>query len=130
MTERRFHETNAGRDAKQSFWFFEGANALWFLAGFGIGMLTLQYLLNRGWPWPAAWGTATLPVILACVYVLVLKAGKPRSYDLEMFEWLAWRFLAWGNFRGWWRAAPYFGANKLARWENPFHSADEEEKKS
>jgi hypothetical protein len=127
MSERRFHETNSGRDAKQSFWFFEGANALWFLAGFGLGMLILQWLLGGDMPWPAALGIASMPVVAACLYVLILKAGKPKSYDLEMFEWLGWRFLAWGNFQGWWRARPYFGANKIERWDHPLAADGGEE---
>ena len=85
----RYHETNEGREAQQGIAGFEGTNALWFLAAIGLSMVLFNGCtgsLKLDFPWPFV--VASLPIITVSAYVFGLKQGKPKSYDVELGEWL------------------------------------------
>lgn len=85
----KYHETNEGREVQQGIAGFEGANALWFIAAVGLSMVLFRQSvdgLKLDFPWPFV--IAAAPIVLVSAYVFGLKQGKPKSYDVELGEWL------------------------------------------
>lgn len=85
----RFHETNEGRETQQGIAGFEGLNALFFMGALGLSMLLFRRFsegqnANMG----MAALIASIPLIIVSAYVFGLKQGKPKSYDVELGEWL------------------------------------------
>lgn len=84
----RYHETNEGREAHQGFAGFEGNNVLLLLAAVGLSLVLSQGVDNLGLP---VWGNIlimAMPILVVSAYVFGLKQGKPKSYDIELAEWL------------------------------------------
>lgn len=85
----RLHETNEGRETQQGIAGFEGANAFYFMLAVGLGMMLFRRFsegqnANMG----VAVLIASIPFIVVSAYVFGLKQGKPKSYDMELGEWL------------------------------------------
>lgn len=85
----RFHETNEGRETQQGIAGFEGFNALYFMAALGLSMMLFRRFsegqnANMG----MAALIASIPLIIVSAYVFGLKQGKPKSYDVELGEWI------------------------------------------
>lgn len=85
----RFHETNEGRETQQGIAGFEGLNALFFMGALGLSLLLFRRFsegqnANMG----MAALIASIPLIIVSAYVFGLKQGKPKSYDVELGEWL------------------------------------------
>lgn len=107
--QRRLHEANAGRDSKPVIWIFEGNNILWMVLGFGLSLLLFR-LCHGTWHWSLGESVAVaiVPLLLSGAYVILLKSGKPKSYDAEFFEWGGVRLTQWLDHRGILRSRPYF----------------------
>ena len=87
---RRYHEANAGRDSQPVIWIFEGTNVLWMLLGAGLALLAFR--LSHGalnWSIGESLALGLVPLTLSTLYVVLLKSGKPKSFDREFFEWVA-----------------------------------------
>lgn len=83
-----YRETNEGREVNQAFAGFEGNNVLLLLAAVGLSLILSQGVDNLGFP---LWGNIVImaaPIVLVSAYVFGLKQGKPKSYDIELAEWL------------------------------------------
>ena len=86
---RRYHEANAGRDSKPVIFIFEGNNILWMLLGCGLALLVFRLAHgNLGWSLGESLAVALVPLSVFTLYVVLLKSGKPKSFDREFFEWL------------------------------------------
>lgn len=84
----RFHESNEGRETQQGFAGFEGNNVLLLIIAIFISLMLFRGLDGLGYP---GWLTIVItaaPVVVISAYVFGLKQGKPKSYDIEIAEWL------------------------------------------
>ena len=107
--QRRYHEANAGRDSKPVIFIFEGNNVLWMVAGVGIALLVFRLCHGQlGWSIGESIAAGLAPLVLVTLYVVVLKSGKPKSYDGEFFEWRAHQFSHWLDRVSLRRSQPYF----------------------
>lgn len=85
----RFHETNEGRETQQGIAGFEGLNALFFMGALGLSMILFRrFSEGPGASMGMAALIASIPLIVVSAYVFGLKQGKPKSYDVELGEWL------------------------------------------
>lgn len=89
----RYHESNEGRETPQGFAGFEGNNVLLLLVAVGISLVMSQGVDNLGFPTWANILIMTAPVVIVSAYVFGLKQGKPKSYDIELAEWLLIKIL-------------------------------------
>ena len=94
----RYHESNEGRETQQGFAGFEGNNVLLLLGAVGFSLVLSQGVDNLGLPTWANILIMTLPIILVAAYVFGLKQGKPKSYDIELAEWLLIKLLGINYF--------------------------------
>ena len=88
--ELRFTETNSADDSAGKTWGLEG-NLFWFVAGGAFAaVVTLLLLFSVGhWSLLGALVPALIPLVLALLYALTLRQGKPPGYDTDLFElWL------------------------------------------
>jgi hypothetical protein len=88
--ELRFTETNSADDSAGKTWGLEG-NLFWFVAGGAFAAVITLLLLFSIWKWTllSAAVPALIPLGLALLYALALRQGKPRGYDVDLFElWL------------------------------------------
>ena len=107
---RRYHEANAGRDSKPVIFIFEGNNILWMLLGCGLALLVFRLAHGRlDWSIGEALAVGLVPLILVTLFVVLLKSGKPKSFDREFFEWVAVRSRQGLDRLGLMRDRPYFG---------------------
>jgi len=83
-----YRETNEGREVNQGFAGFEGNNVLLLLAAVGLSLVLSQGVDNLGFPFWANLMIMVAPIVIVSAYVFGLKQGKPRSYDIELAEWL------------------------------------------
>lgn len=93
-----YHESNEGRETNQGFAGFEGNNVLLLLGAVGLSLVLSQGVDNLGLP---VWGNLlimALPILLVSAYVFGLKQGKPKSYDIELAEWLMIKLLGVNYF--------------------------------
>lgn len=120
MTERRFHDANSGRDSKQLVWIFEGNNVLWIMVAMGIAILLFRFFNDKmKWSIPESILVSLIPLVLATLYITILKQGKPKSYDKEMFEWFNILILKAMNDLGLGRGKAYFAPSPGLK-DNPF----------
>lgn len=106
---RRYHEANAGRDSKPVVFIFEGNNILWMLLGCGLALLVFRFGHgNFGWSFGESLAVSLIPLTISTLYVVLLKSGKPRSFDREFFEWLAIRSRQGLDKLGLLRDRPFF----------------------
>jgi len=113
----RYHETNEGREVNQAIAGFEGTNAIWFIAAIGLSMLLfrqsvdyLQLSMIEGF------AIASLPFVVVSLYVFGLKQGKPKSYDLELGQWLMFKITR----------SSYFSPKQVQPLEIPWVDTDKE----
>ena len=88
--ELRFTETNSADDSAGKTWGLEG-NLFWFVAGGAFAaVVTLLLLFSVAhWSLLSALVPALTPLVLALLYALALRQGKPPGYDTDLFElWL------------------------------------------
>jgi hypothetical protein len=106
---RRYHEANAGRDSKPVIFIFEGNNILWMLFGCGLALLVFRFAHGRlHWSIGEALAVGLVPLAITTLFVVLLKSGKPKSFDREFFEWLAIRSRQGLDEFGLLRDRPYF----------------------
>jgi hypothetical protein len=92
--ERIIHPNDNAREAKAAIWFFEGSSLYVLIAAFALALAAFRYCydaLGLG-----TWGSlvaGAAPLVLAMVYVLSLKVGKPKSYDIDLFRSSAVRLI-------------------------------------
>ena len=90
--ERIIHANDNARDAKATIWIFEGSSLYVLIAAIALALAVFRYCYDGlGF---GAWGSAAggaVPLVMATVYVLTLKLGKPKSYDIDCFRSLAVR---------------------------------------
>ena len=85
--ERIIHPNDNAREAKAAIWFFEGSSLYVLIAAFALALAAFRYCydgLGLG-----TWGSVVAgaaPLVAAMVYVLTLKLGKPKSYDIDFFR--------------------------------------------
>lgn len=94
----RYHESNEGRETPQGFAGFEGNNVLLLLVAVGLSLVMSQGVDNLGFPTWANIMIMAAPVVLVSAYVFGLKQGKPKSYDIELAEWLLIKILGINYF--------------------------------
>ena len=128
MAERRYHEANAGRDSRPVIWFFEGNNILWMVFGMGVALLAFRFCHGKlNWSTGEAIIAALVPLIAVSAYVILLKSGKPKSFDREFFEWLVHRSRVWLAEAGWVRHRAYFAPTRGKRPGHPLKPEPPEE---
>ena len=89
---RRYHEANAGRDSKPVIFIFEGNNILWMVLGCGLALLVFRLGHDHfHWSLGESLAAGLVPLSIISLYVILLKSGKPQSFDREFFEWIAIR---------------------------------------
>ena len=93
-----YHETNEGRETQQGFAGFEGNNVLLLLGAVGLSLVLSQGVDNLGLPVWANILIMAMPIIVVSAYVFGLKQGKPKSYDVELAEWLLVKMLGVNYF--------------------------------
>jgi hypothetical protein len=92
--ERIIHPNDNAREAKAAIWFFEGSSLYVLIAAFALALAAFRYCfdgLGLG-----TWGSVVVgaaPLVAAMVYVLTLKLGKPKSYDIDFFRSSAVRLI-------------------------------------
>jgi hypothetical protein len=90
--ERIIHANDNAREAKATVWIFEGTSLFFLIGAFALALLGYRYCYDR--LGLGTWGSlavAIVPLVLVTAYVLILKLGKPKSYDLDFFRSLAMR---------------------------------------
>ncbi len=124
---RRYHEANAGRDSKPVIFIFEGNNILWMLLGCGLALLVFR--VGHGqleWSLGEAIAASLVPLTITTLYVVLLKSGKPQSFDREFFEWLAVRSRRALDQLGMMRDRPYFAPPRSPGSRRPIWPADKD----
>jgi hypothetical protein len=84
--ERIIHANDNAREAKATIWIFEGSSLYVLIAAFALALAGFRYSydgLSLG-IWASLLAGAA-PLVVAMVYVLTLKLGKPKSYDVDFF---------------------------------------------
>lgn len=80
--------THAGDDSDGKIWGIEGMNILFILAGLLLSV-GLALMLSRHHAPTFSVGAGALPFVLTMTYVLVLRQGKPKSFDTDLLETFA-----------------------------------------
>jgi len=80
--------TQAGDDSDGKIWGIEGMNILFLLAGLLLS-IGLTLLLSRHHAPALSVGVGAGPFALLAAYVLLLRQGKPKSFDTDLLETLA-----------------------------------------
>lgn len=81
-------QTHAGDDSDGRIWGIEGINLLFLLAGLLLS-IGLVLMLSRQHPPTFSIAAGAVPFALITAYVLILRQGKPKSYDTDLLETLA-----------------------------------------
>lgn len=92
--ERIVHPNDNAREAKATIWIFEGSSLYVLIASVALALAAFRYCydgLGLG-TWGSAAGGAA-PLVTASVYVVTLKLGKPKSYDIDCFRSLGVRLM-------------------------------------
>ena len=92
--ERISHANDNAREAKATIWFFEGSSLYVLIVSFALALAGFRYAyegLGLGTCGSAA--IAAAPLVIASAYVLALKLGKPKSYDIDVFRSLGVRLM-------------------------------------
>ena len=94
MEQRIIHPNDNAREVKATIWIFEGSSLYVLIASFALALAAFRYCydgLGLGTWVSAACGAA--PLVTATVYVVTLKLGKPKSYDIDFFRSLGVRLM-------------------------------------
>ena len=119
--QRRYHEANAGRDSKPVIWIFEGNNVLWMILGFGLALLAFRLCHGRfHLSFGESVAVSLAPLSISLAYVVLLKSGKPKSFDAEFFEWGLARMRELLDRCGWLINRPYFGPQHRIKTTHPY----------
>jgi hypothetical protein len=119
---RRYHEANAGRDSKPVIFIFEGNNILWMLLGCGLALLVFRFAHGRlHWSIGEALAVGLVPLAITTLFVVLLKSGKPKSFDREFFEWIAVRCRQGLDRAGVMHDRPYFGPPREPTFSQKHH---------
>ena len=92
--ERIAHSNDNAREAKATIWIFEGSSLYVLIAAFALALAGFRYsydALGLG-TWVSLLVGAA-PLVVAMVYVVALKLGKPKSYDVDFFRSFAVRLM-------------------------------------
>jgi hypothetical protein len=92
--ERIIHVNDNAREAKATIWIFEGSSLYVLIAAMALALAAFRYCydgLGLG-TWGSAAGGAT-PLVIASAYVVMLKLGRPKSYDIDVFRSLGVRLM-------------------------------------
>jgi hypothetical protein len=92
--ERIIHVNDNAREAKATIWIFEGSSLYVLIAAMALALVTFRYCydgLGLGTLGSAAAGTT--PLVIASAYVVTLKLGRPKSYDIDVFRSLGVRLM-------------------------------------
>lgn len=81
-------QTHAGDDSDGRIWGIEGINLLFLLAGLLVS-IGLVLMLSQQHPPTFSIAAGAVPFMLVTAYVLILRQGKPKSYDTDLLETLA-----------------------------------------
>jgi hypothetical protein len=92
--ERLIHANDNTREAKMTLWIFEGSSLYVLIVSVALALAAFRYAYDRlGLGTWASVFVGAAPLILASVYVLTLKLGKPKSYDMDVFRSLGMRLM-------------------------------------
>jgi hypothetical protein len=80
--------THAGDESDGKIWGIEGVNILFLLAGLLISIALILLLSRHNGPTFSV-TIGALPFALLASYVLLLRQGRPRSFDTDLLETLA-----------------------------------------
>jgi hypothetical protein len=94
MVDRQFHANDNARESKANVWIFEGSSLYLLIGGMALAILLYRFGFDRLHWGNASIGLAAIPIFIATAYVILLKAGKPKSYDMDFFRTWGVRFLA------------------------------------
>ena len=92
--ERIIHSNDNAREAKATIWIFEGSSLYVLIAAFALALAGFRYCydaLGLG-TWVSVLVGAA-PLVVAMIYVVTLKLGKPKSYDVDFFRSFAVRVM-------------------------------------
>lgn len=118
----RIHQNDNARDAKPMLWIFEGSSILWFIGGLGLSLVAFRLCYDRfGMSIGESGVIGAGPLALAIAYIVLLRAGKPKSYDTDVFLSLNFRFIALVQRQGWLRTAKHLYSKPAKR---PAHPRD------
>lgn len=81
-------QTHAGDDSDGKIWGIEGINLLFLLAGLLLS-IGLVLMLSHQHPPMFSILAGAVPLVLVTAYVFILRQGKPKSYDTDLFETMA-----------------------------------------
>jgi hypothetical protein len=91
--ERVIHPNDNAREARVTIWIFEGSSLFILIGAFAVALLGYRFCYDRlGFGTWGSLGVGAAPLVFSTVYVLTLKLGKPKSYDLDFFRSLGMRF--------------------------------------
>jgi hypothetical protein len=92
--ERLIHANDNAREAKMTLWIFEGSSLYVLIVSVALALAGFRYASDRlGLGTWASAGVGAAPLVLASGYVLTLKLGKPKSYDVDFFHSLGIRLI-------------------------------------
>jgi hypothetical protein len=92
--ERIIHPNDNAREAKATIWIFEGSSLYVLIASFALALAAFRYCYDGlGLGTWASVTAGTAPLVKASVYVVTLKLGKPKSYDVDFFRSLGVRLI-------------------------------------
>jgi hypothetical protein len=92
--ERLIHANDNAREAKVTLWIFEGSSLYVLIVSVALALAGFRYAYDRlGLGTWASAGVGAAPLVLASVYVLTLKLGKPKSYDVDVLRSLGMRLM-------------------------------------
>jgi len=94
MSEWQFHPNDNAREAKANLWIFEGKSLYFLIAGIALAVLLYRFAFERLQWGNASVAIAVVPLLLITAYVVLLKIGKPKSYDMDFFRSWGLRTLA------------------------------------
>lgn len=80
--------THAGDDSDGKIWGIEGINILFLLAGLLLS-IGLTLLLSSHHAPALSFAVGAVPFVLLAIYVLLLRQGKPKSFDTDLLETFA-----------------------------------------
>jgi hypothetical protein len=83
----RVIDTQAGDDSDGKIWGLEGTNILIAVGGcaMGVSVTVLSFLIGATPP-VTALCFGIVPAVVGIVYVFTLREGKPKSFDVDLFE--------------------------------------------
>lgn len=81
-------QTHAGNDSDGKIWGIEGVNILFMLAALLLS-IGLALMLSRYHAPTLSVGAGVTPFVIVTGYVLILRQGKPKSFDTDLLETFA-----------------------------------------